>query len=575
MAIKTRNELEKRFKNGVLPTANDFKDLIDSALNRREDRFFGKWEKASRYCNGDMVLYCDSLYILRIDDSNGDTQEQEDDSGQTGTENAPRSCICSITEPSNDARWKPLTVRVQDDDWVVTDIDGNTIMYANETVKKVGIGTTKPEAKLDIHVEGKGAFRFSPTGDDDKDEAVFSIRTGPDPKNRTEVKQSVGQDNAWWHTDASGYAFMINAQTTANQDEPAGEVSPDDPNLKVRITTHAGKPAVGIGTGRPEAALHAKDEASGEIKLQSSNQEGPYMYIANLAGEHKNYFFATVQDEATVIRTKEGSSIYFRHVEAEDDKNPCNDESPAVAISPAGKVGIGTERPASHLDVVDKEDKKGRFRLSFEEKNPALAVINTRPREETNYFTIGVDNNRAALVTDSPHGFEFKTGSPCINNNNEVNINQDGGETLLSIYPDAKVGVGKHPDGAYALDVNGPMIASGIYLPADSREMKDAEPLDGSQMLAKLKKLVPIEFNWKGKEYPSTPGLRHEIGLRAKDVDEEIPQVVLSHRNQPESIAYQNLVAVLIAAINHLAQRVEELEGGGGSGGPGGGQRKY
>lgn len=568
MAIKTRNELGKLFQNGILPTAQDFVDLLDSTLNRKEDRFFGLWKAGIFYCNGDVVLHEGSLFVLDSptpDNGNAGLANQavQENPCKDEEPTTARNCICSVTPPDKDDRWKPLVIKVQDDDWVLeTRKKDNDVMYSNETVQSIGIGTKEPKAKLDINIVDKGAFLFQPLEEEEQNAPVFILRAKSDTGNASDLKQSVAQADASWHTNAYGFVFRQKPLIGSQEAEARESCAGDDPELLMRLTAYQGKPAVGIGTPLPEAALHARVENAGEIKLDPGRPGGPCLHINSLGGQ-QNYFQTDVEDDATVIRTKEGSSIFFRHVEIQDDKDPCNDERPAVAISPEGKVGIGTEKPASHLDIIDKVDEKGRFRMSFEKANPAFAILNTRPREESNYMTLGVDNNRGVIITDSPHGIEIKTGSPCINNNrdNEVNINQDGSDTLMSIFPDARVGIGKHPEGPYSLDVKGDLVALGLFLPADARDMKDAEPLHGEQALADLKRLEPIKFNWKNHSYRYADR-KNEIGLRAAQVDEFIPQVVQSNRGQPESIAYQNLVPVLIAAVNRLAQRIDELEKG-------------
>ncbi len=50
----------------------------------------------------------------------------------------------------------------------------------------------------------------------------------------------------------------------------------------------------------------------------------------------------------------------------------------------------------------------------------------------------------------------------------------------------------------------------------------------------------------------------HQIGVIAQEVEKVIPEVV--YGKESKSVAYQNLVAVLIEAIKELTQRVIELE---------------
>jgi hypothetical protein len=104
MAILSREQLCSTFVNGTIPSQKDFCDLIDSALNRRDDHFFGFWQMGMKYCEGDVVIYNKSIYILRLPEaSQANCPPGDDEGGANGDENGANGedeksgdgCICS------------------------------------------------------------------------------------------------------------------------------------------------------------------------------------------------------------------------------------------------------------------------------------------------------------------------------------------------------------------------------------------------------------------------------------------------------------------------------------------------
>jgi len=75
-----------------------------------------------------------------------------------------------------------------------------------------------------------------------------------------------------------------------------------------------------------------------------------------------------------------------------------------------------------------------------------------------------------------------------------------------------------------------------------------------SDGLEKVLKLRGVEFNRKDEE----ESIQH-IGLIAQEVEKIIPEVVTKDMNGLKSVAYSNLVAVLVESIKELNQKVERL----------------
>ena len=101
----------------------------------------------------------------------------------------------------------------------------------------------------------------------------------------------------------------------------------------------------------------------------------------------------------------------------------------------------------------------------------------------------------------------------------------------------------------------GDIIAYYVATSSDARLKNNVISLDGS--LSKIESLRGVSFEYK--QYPGVP----RIGFIAQEVKEVIPEVVKADKDTDMlSVAYQDLVPVLVEAIKELSDRVKKLEQG-------------
>lgn len=102
------------------------------------------------------------------------------------------------------------------------------------------------------------------------------------------------------------------------------------------------------------------------------------------------------------------------------------------------------------------------------------------------------------------------------------------------------------------LSVTGDITATGdITGLSDERLKSHVETI--SEAIYKVKQL-------RGVSYISKFNMEPRIGVIAQEVERVIPEVVHTHSDGLKSVAYQNLVGLLIEAIKDLELRVAELE---------------
>jgi hypothetical protein len=100
------------------------------------------------------------------------------------------------------------------------------------------------------------------------------------------------------------------------------------------------------------------------------------------------------------------------------------------------------------------------------------------------------------------------------------------------------------------LTVNANIIASGtVAANSDEKLKKNIKTIDDA--LSKVKKLRGVEFDRKDMD-------EHQVGLIAQEVEKVIPEVV--YGDQIKSIAYGNLIGVLIEAIKEQQKQIDELK---------------
>lgn len=549
MSAKNRSNLYALFKNGCIPTATDFQCLIDSVLVKRNDQFFGKWQTGERYCNGDVVLYGKSLYMLNLPEA--EDCEEKDETDKTD------NCICSTTPPSPDsANWCTLQLQMEDDDWEVLPPEegrAHSIMYA-KVFGRIGVGTQNPETRFDLFAANKGQFLLDPDG---KNEPTSIIRNLNDAADANYLWNRLG-DSASWITDAPlGYTFKVFNEMSGDK-MPTEE---SETHLLMLISSDDDKnPCVGIGTATPQATLDIKQEGKGQVLIKTSAIEGPEILMVALDTKEDPAFCALSVDDAWMALTTDAAKGFqFRRSEAysSHEKGDRNAGEALVTITARGQVGIGTDIPHGAFQVTD--GSSGSFSMNLDHPAPAFSILNLKPNETKNYLTIGVDNDQAVLLTDAESGFVFKRGKNAEEGNEEL---LDQGEDLLRIQKDGKVGIGKRPhEKDYQVDINGDTRSFGIYQAADTDNISEQGYLKypTEDIMEELCSLNAYLFNWDLTK-TQCADKEQQIGLRASEVEECFRQVVKGKPGN-KAIAYQNLVPVLIEAIKQLHARVLVLEG--------------
>ncbi len=170
MQLSDRTNLIYRFRNGNYLSADDYASLINSMLNKFEDKFHGRWRRGRTYCKGDVVFYSEEELINttinhktgKLDNTNSEKQPEKVNDPKTVIARCnfwmmwTEPCICGEkSPPESPEHWMPFP---DDGDWVALPEKG--MMWA-KVFDRVGIGVgpeagdrtderNYPQARLDV-----------------------------------------------------------------------------------------------------------------------------------------------------------------------------------------------------------------------------------------------------------------------------------------------------------------------------------------------------------------------------------------------------------------------------------------
>jgi ribosome biogenesis protein Tsr3 len=286
---------------------------------------------------------------------------------------------------------------------------------------------------------------------------------------------------------------------------------------------------VGIGTTSPSGRLHVYQAAATDTYLESGTsgttgklifktsdnsdlnkyimQEAYYM----LFNGHANEGFKFRDSAGTTLMTIYGTSNTY-----------------------AGRVGIGTTAPAFPLDV----NGPGRFvsnassRALYLVQNSVNAgnIIQFRDQSNADIGEIVYRNNQYYVYSNAIGGY-IMYGDPSTGN----------------------VGIG-YGTTSYKLDVGGTIRATGdVIAYSDARVKENVQTVENA--LSTITSLRGVTYTRNDNEDKS-----RKVGVIAQEVLPILPEVVQQDNEGNYSVAYGNMVGVLIEAIKEQQQQIDELK---------------
>lgn len=275
---------------------------------------------------------------------------------------------------------------------------------------------------------------------------------------------------------------------------------------------------VGIGTTRPIALVHSSGRSdSGRIETFRGENTGNIDFSVNVFGKGYTTRPSTVQ---LGVNNADGNIALVI-----DNKNviEAGTSNNGLFIKSGGNVGIGTANPGRRLHVNGDGSIDDFVRLSID--------------GQSQNWDIGIGK------TVAPGAFFIARAGT----SRDFNIDSNG-----------NVGIGVTGP-QFKLQVNGKVCADGYDCISDARYKQNITTIPNA--LDKITHLRGVSFNWRQEEFPELNFSKgRNLGFIAQEIKEVLPEVVSQDSKGYYSVAYSNVVPVLVEAIKEQQNTIAQLQ---------------
>ena len=366
--------------------------------------------------------------------------------------------------------------------------------------------------------------------------------------NANQILKTNGSGTVVWADETTGGGAASSAAKLT--DGGTASTHPGTSCLLYTGQTSAGGSVLGMPTINNANAIITMNKHSGEYNSQLGFSSNGNIYYRNFNNAQIN----NTQSWEQLAFVSSSNSLYLAKsggtMSGTLDMNNYN----IVGVNrldindPGGGEGINWSNIKIYESPNDGSNTSGNFQVEYSGTRRLTVdssgiLVNGRlgNLDTTNDTGQQLENNGADYATlrcDANRWRVYMGGSG--NSQETLTVNESG-----------NVGI-KDPTPSYRLDVAGTIRAtSDVIAFSDERVKENIKTIDNS--LEKVNKLRGVEFNKIGEDTKS-------IGVIAQEVEKILPEVVRTDDEGMKSVAYGNVVGVLIEAVKELTKEVEELK---------------
>ena len=389
---------------------------------------------------------------------------------------------------------------------------GDSMIYDSGTY--VGIGTTMPNAKLDIvdtmaiptlRIAYVPAGGYGGGGNIDFVGGFGDYVSGNISwKNGTTVKAQIGYSTTGVMTLKA--PSTIDLQTVSTS--------------RIYIYSTGG---VGIGTTLPGSKLSVGLRASvdGNIRLSAAgtgtNAGASLLWDMQVGGGAAISHLAEIRPESYATGANKNILNFYVGLW----NNSADSGTAKMTIAENGNVGIGTINPLKKLDIVSST-------------NDSFDAIVVRPTNQTQTLNIGWEG------IDASYNFIVKAG----------------GSERMRITNTGNIGINTSNPG-YPLHVNANVSGTSIYASADIVAYSDQSVKEN---IRPIENVIERIQQSRGVLYDRTDiETKDNIGFIAQELEVAFPELVVTNEDGTKAVKYQNAVAVLFEAIKEQQKQIDAI----------------
>jgi hypothetical protein len=224
-------------------------------------------------------------------------------------------------------------------------------------------------------------------------------------------------------------------------------------------------------------------------------------------------------------------------------------DSGAIFYFTGASVGVGNTSPSTLLTVGNTSGDNGGITVLADNTSNTYDVFSGQRKYPRISLIDSIGGGSTFQIWNLGNQLRFGTnaGSSTLSA-----FNIDAGDAANVIF-NGSVGI-KTPTPSYALDVLGTIRATGDVIAfSDARVKDNVETI--TDALNKVKSLRGVSYTRNDSEDKSL-----KIGIIAQEVLKVLPEVVQQDSEGNYSVAYGNMVGLLIEAIKEQQQQIEELK---------------